>query len=43
MHYLIEKGGFDPRRIVCEAYGEFQPVDPKVKSRNRRVEIVIAN
>ena len=43
MHYLIEKGGFDPHRIVCEAYGEFQPVDPKVKSRNRRVEIVIAN
>jgi flagellar motor protein MotB len=43
MHFLIEKGGFDPRRIVCEAYGEFQPVDPKVKSRNRRVEIVIAN
>jgi flagellar motor protein MotB len=43
MHFLIEKGGFDPRRIVCEAYGEFQPVDPKAKSKNRRVEIVIAN
>jgi flagellar motor protein MotB len=43
MHFLIEKGGLDPRRVVCEAYGEFQPLDPKNKSKNRRVEIVIAN
>jgi len=43
MHYLVEKGGFDPHRVVCEAYGEYQPLDPKVKSKNRRVEIVIAN
>jgi len=41
-HYLIEKGGFDPRRVVCEAYGEFQPQDPADKSKNRRVEIVVA-
>jgi chemotaxis protein MotB len=43
MHYLTEKGGFDPHRMVCEAYGEFQPLDPRVKSKNRRVEIVISN
>lgn len=43
MHYLAEKGGFDPRRMVCEAYGEYQPLDPKIKSKNRRVEIVISN
>jgi chemotaxis protein MotB len=43
MHFLVDKGGFDPHRVVCEAYGEYQPVDPKVKSKNRRVEIVIAN
>ena len=43
MHHLVEKGGFDPHRVVCEAYGEYQPLDPKVKSKNRRVEIVIAN
>jgi len=43
MHYLTEKAGFDPRRMVCEAYGEYQPIDPRVKSKNRRVEIVISN
>ncbi|HLF94172.1 MAG TPA: OmpA family protein [Planctomycetota bacterium] len=42
MHYLVDKGGFDPHRVVCEAYGEFQPLDPRIKSKNRRVEIVIA-
>lgn len=42
MHYLVDKGGFDPRRLVCEAYGEYQPQDPADKARNRRVEIVIA-
>ncbi len=42
VHYLVEKGKFDPRRVVCESYGEFHPQDPSNKSRNRRVEIVIA-
>jgi flagellar motor protein MotB len=42
MHYLVDKGGFDPHRVACEAYGEFQPLDPQNKTRNRRVEIVIA-
>ncbi len=42
VHYLVEKGKFDPRRVVCESYGEYHPQDPANKSRNRRVEIVIA-
>lgn len=43
MHYLVEKGRIDPHRVACEAYGEFHPQDPQNKSKNRRVEIVIAN
>jgi flagellar motor protein MotB len=43
MHHLVDKGRFDPRRVVCEAYGEYQPQDPKNKSKNRRVEIVIGD
>jgi chemotaxis protein MotB len=42
VHYLVEKGKFDPRKVVCEAFGEFHPQDPSNKSKNRRVEIVIA-
>lgn len=42
LHYLIEKGGFDPRHVICEAYGEYHPQDAANKSRNRRVEIVVA-
>ncbi len=41
MHNLVDKGGIDPNRVVCESYGEFQPIDKGKKSRNRRVEIVI--
>jgi flagellar motor protein MotB len=43
MHYLVDKGQADPHRLVCEAYGEYQPQSAKDKSKNRRVEIVIAN
>jgi flagellar motor protein MotB len=43
MHYLVDKAGFDPRRVVCESYGEHHPVDSADKARNRRVEIVIAD
>jgi len=43
MHFLVEKGQVDPHHMVCEAYGEFQPQNPNDKSKNRRVEIVIAN
>jgi len=43
MHFLVEKGQVDPHHMVCEAYGEFQPQNPKDKAKNRRVEIVIAN
>lgn len=43
MHFLVEKGQVDPRHVVCEAYGEFQPQNSGDKSKNRRVEIVLAN
>ena len=42
MHYLVEKSKLDPHRVVCESYGEYHPQDPGNKSKNRRVEIVIA-
>ena len=42
-HFLVEKGRFDPARVVCEAHGEFHPADPSNKAKNRRVEIVVAN
>jgi flagellar motor protein MotB len=42
VHWMVDKGQFDPHRVVCEAHGEFHPVDPANKSKNRRVEIVIA-
>ena len=43
MHYLVEKGQVDPHHVVCEAYGEFQPQNSGDKSKNRRVEVVLAN
>ena len=43
LHYLVDKAGFDPRRVVCESYGEHHPTDPGNKAKNRRVEIVIAD
>ena len=43
MHQLIEKGKIEPHRVVCESYGEYHPQDPRNKSKNRRVEIVIGS
>lgn len=37
--YLI-KQGLPEDRIVVVGYGQFDPLDPKAKARNRRVEIV---
>jgi chemotaxis protein MotB len=42
LHFLVDKGQVDPHRAVCEAYGEFHPQSTSDKSKNRRVEIVIA-
>ena len=39
---LMEKGGIQASRIVCETYGPYDPIDPSSKSKNRRVQIVIA-
>lgn len=42
VHYLIDRGGFDAKNISADCFGDNQPLDPKNKARNRRVEIVIA-
>jgi flagellar motor protein MotB len=42
MHFLAEKGSVDQHRMVCEAFGDSQPLSSTDKSKNRRVEIVIA-
>ena len=42
VHYLIEKGGFDPKHLAIDCYGDTQPIDPKKKAKNRRVEIVVS-
>lgn len=42
LHHLVEKGGVAAGRIVCEAHAEHDPAVPGEKSKNRRVELVIA-
>src|SRR5215831_9980248 len=42
VHYLVDKGHVDSHRFVCEAYADNQPQSQNDKSKNRRVEIVIA-
>jgi chemotaxis protein MotB len=42
LHHLVEKGGVDPRRVVCESHAEHSPAEAGDKSKNRRVEIVVA-
>ena len=42
VHYLIDKGGFDAKRLSADCFGDTQPQDPKNKAKNRRVEIVVA-
>ncbi len=42
VHYLIDKGGFDAKHISADCFGDTQPQDPKNKSKNRRVEIVVS-
>ena len=43
VHFLVDKGHVDSHRLVCEAFAENQPQSPSDKSKNRRVEIVIAH
>lgn len=42
VHYLIDKCGFDPKRLSADCFGDTQPIDPANKAKNRRVELVIA-
>jgi chemotaxis protein MotB len=42
VHYLIDRAGFDPKHISADCFADTQPLDPKNKAKNRRVEIVVA-
>ncbi len=46
LHYFIDTGNLDPRRLAATGYGEFHPIaennSPENRSQNRRVEIVIS-
>jgi chemotaxis protein MotB len=42
VHYLIDKAGFSAKHISADCFGDNQPLDPKNKSKNRRVDIVVA-
>jgi chemotaxis protein MotB len=45
IRFLVERVGFDPRRLSAAGYGEFHPRvandSPENRARNRRVDIVI--
>jgi len=45
LHYLVDKGGLNPRKLSAIGYGEYRPVASNAsaagKQKNRRVEIVI--
>lgn len=40
LRYLA-KAGIEPARMSASGYGEYHPVDPSDKAKNRRVEIVL--
>lgn len=46
VHYFIDAGHLNPKRLAATGYGEFHPVaentTPEGKAKNRRVEIVIS-
>jgi chemotaxis protein MotB len=45
LHYLVEKGGLNPKKLSAIGYGEYRPImsndTPEGRQKNRRVEIVI--
>ncbi len=46
IHYLVESGSMNPKKLVASGYGEYHPVavndNEEGKQKNRRVEIVIS-
>ena len=42
VHILLENGGVDPSMLSASGRSEFHPVDPSNKSRNRRIEVILA-
>ena len=45
LHYFIDEGGLDSKRLSATGYGEYRPVasndTPQGRQENRRVEVVI--
>ena len=45
LHYLVDKGGLDPKKLAATGYGEYRPVasnsTQEGRQKNRRVEIII--
>ena len=45
VRYLIERHGFEPRRLSAAGYGEYRPLVPNTseaaRQRNRRVDVVV--
>ena len=41
VHYLVDKAGFDAKKLSADCFGDTQPLDPRNKAKNRRVEIVV--
>jgi chemotaxis protein MotB len=41
VHYLEDVAAVDPRRLAVVGFGEHRPVSRRVRSRNRRIEIVL--
>lgn len=39
---LLENSNMDPKQLMAAGRGEFMPVDPNDKSKNRRIEIIIS-
>ena len=42
VHILLENGGVDPSMLSASGRSEFHPVDPSNKSKNRRIEVILA-
>ena len=46
VHFLVNKAGVSPKRVVASGYGEFRPTASNAtqegKAKNRRVEIIIS-
>jgi chemotaxis protein MotB len=42
LEIISDQPGVDPSVLTASGRGEFHPVDPEDKSRNRRIEVILA-